>query len=273
MTAEAQKQGYIAYGIDYANNKDRPRCKKYISFDLRFIKEVERFRQWFYAKKADGRVVHVHLGPPCGTATRARDIRREGVDPKPLRSDEYPDGLQNLPPKDAEVFTTGCDYCIAGCGYKVFRWPVRGKNGGPKASQNALGVDLPTATLSGSWISPSMHNVVTADGKKQNVIVLPDPDMKHVNKGGDHSIRGGCIAQKCYNPDTPTRDRLQYPQLRVNGKLERISWDDATDIMAQVSEYVLEKFGVHAWGMKAYSYEFWIGGLALLVVDASLDSF
>ncbi|MDP6980719.1 MAG: arsenate reductase (azurin) large subunit [Myxococcota bacterium] len=169
-----------------------------------------------------------------------------------VREDAIP-----LPPKDAEVFTTGCDYCIAGCGYKVFRWPVKGPNGGTAASENALGVDFPAAAMSGSWVSPSMHNVVTANGKKQNVIVLPDPDMKHVNKNGDHSIRGGCIAQKCYNPDTPTRDRHQYPQLRVNGKLERVSWDDATDIMAQVSEYILEKFGVHAWGMKAYSYEFW----------------
>ena len=29
-----------------------------------------------------------------------------------------------LPPKNAEVITTACDYCIVACGYKVYRWPV-----------------------------------------------------------------------------------------------------------------------------------------------------
>ena len=105
------------------------------------------------------------------------------------RRDQVP-----LPPKDAAVFTTACDYCVAACGYKVYRWPA-GTQGGRAAGENALGVDFPVAPLSGSWISPNMHNVVTANGRKQNVIVLPDPDSKAVNIGGDHSIRG--IASSC----------------------------------------------------------------------------
>jgi hypothetical protein len=37
------------------------------------------------------RVVAVHLGPPCGTSSRARDIRRHsGPDPKPLRDGSCP---------------------------------------------------------------------------------------------------------------------------------------------------------------------------------------
>jgi len=48
-----------------------------------------------------------------------------------------------LPPKGAEVITTACDYCIVACGYKVYRWPVAGRKiGGPKAKQNAFGVDF-----------------------------------------------------------------------------------------------------------------------------------
>ena len=43
------------------------------------------------------RVVAVHLVPPCGTSSRARDIRRHsGPDPKPLRSKVRPDGLPSL---------------------------------------------------------------------------------------------------------------------------------------------------------------------------------
>eukprot|EP00973_Karenia_brevis_P006559 892588-Karenia_brevis.AAC.1 len=40
---------------------------------------------------------YVHFAPPCGTATRAREIRRaHGPDPKPLRSVDHPNGLPNL---------------------------------------------------------------------------------------------------------------------------------------------------------------------------------
>jgi len=161
-----------------------------------------------------------------------------------------------LPPKDADVFTTACDYCITGCGYKVYRWPV-GKNGGEKASSNALNKDYPTHALSGTWISPNQHNVVTANGKPHNIAVIADYETKVVNVGGDHSIRGGTIAKKCYNPDSPTSDRLLHPQIRINGKLQRLSWDDAIDIMADVSKYVIEKRGSSAWAMKMFSYNYW----------------
>jgi arsenite oxidase large subunit len=168
-----------------------------------------------------------------------------------------------LPPKNAEVFTTCCDYCIVACGYKVYRWPVGEEFGGPAASDNAIGLDFPRPPLGGGWVSPNQHNVVTVDGKKHNVVVIPDPDATVVNPGGSHSIRGGCIAQKCYNPDTLTRTRLKYPMLRVNGKLERVSWDDAMDLMARVSQHVIRKHGVHSWAMKQYSYEYYENTYAL----------
>ena len=48
-------------------------------------------------------VRHVHLGPSCGTFSRAREIpvprwkvEQGAPDPKPLRSEEYPLGLPNL---------------------------------------------------------------------------------------------------------------------------------------------------------------------------------
>jgi len=161
-----------------------------------------------------------------------------------------------LPPKNAEVFTTACDYCITGCGYKVFRWPV-GNDGDIDASSNAFGVDFPAPILSGAWASPNQHNIVSVDGKAHNVLVVADKDSTVVNVKGDHSIRGGTIAKKCYNPDSATRDRLQYPMLRVNGELQRISWDDAIDIMAELSQHVLDEYGRSAWAMKMYSYQYW----------------
>lgn len=167
-----------------------------------------------------------------------------------------PENRVPLPPPDAEVLTTACDYCIVACGYKAYRWPI-GSEGGPAAHENALGLDFPVGPMSGAWISPNQYNQITHNGKPHHVVVIADKDTKAVNLYGDHSIRGGTIAQKFYNPDKPTRERLQYPQLRVNGKLERISWDDAFDIMTNVSKHVTKKHGKDSWAMKMYSYQYW----------------
>ncbi len=161
-----------------------------------------------------------------------------------------------LPPPDADVITTVCDYCIVGCGYKVYRWPVRGgKNGGPKARQNAFGVDFPVPML-GPWIAPNQHNVVLHNGAPHNVVIIPDKSATKVNLTGDSSIRGGAIAKKCYNPQSPTRDRLTQPLMRIYGSLMAVPWSLALDVAAEVSKYVIERHGANAYGMKTFSYQY-----------------
>jgi arsenite oxidase large subunit len=166
-----------------------------------------------------------------------------------------------LPPPDAKVHTTACDYCIVGCGYKVYTWPL-GEEGGPAADQNAFGSSFPGSALT-PWVSPNQHNIVSVEGDPHNVVVVPDFDSLVVNKGGNHSIRGGTLALKCFNPDTPTRDRLLYPQIRINGELERVDWDTALEVMAAVSKHVLKEHGEAAWAMKTYSYEFFENTFAI----------
>ena len=160
-----------------------------------------------------------------------------------------------LPPPNAEVFTTACDYCIVGCGYKVYRWPI-GREGGPKANQNALRVDFPTGIMTGGWVSPNMHNIIMVNGRLHHVVVMPDKDSKVVNVGGNHSIRGGVLAKKLYNPNEPSQDRLRQPMMRVRGTLQEVSWDTAMGVMAGISKHVLDKHGEHAWAMKTYSYQY-----------------
>jgi arsenite oxidase large subunit len=167
-----------------------------------------------------------------------------------------------IPPKDAEVFTTACDYCVVACGYKVYRWPV-GQEGGTKAADNALGIDYPAPVMSGKWISPNQHNIVSVNGKPHHVAIIGDSDTQVVNVGGDHSIRGGTIAKKCYNPDSATADRLKYPMVRVNGELQRVSWDLALDLVADISRYVIDKHGEDAWAMKMFSYQYFENTFAL----------
>jgi len=161
-----------------------------------------------------------------------------------------------LPPPDADVISTACDYCIVACGYKVYRWPVAGgRKGGPKASENAFGADFPVDPL-GPWIAPNQHNIVLHKGQPHHVVIIPDKEAEFVNINGDSSIRGGGIAKKCYNPQTPTRDRLRQPLLRIYGTLMPVPWDFALDIAAEVGKHVIATHGANAYGMKTYSYQY-----------------
>jgi len=160
-----------------------------------------------------------------------------------------------IPPAHATVHPTACDYCIVGCGYKAYTWPV-GKDGGSKAGQNAFHQDFPIKSAEGNWVSPNMHNIVRKDGKAHHVVVVPDGETA-VNRKGNHSVRGGKIAQKPYNPKKPTADRLTTPMVRVNDALMPISWDDATSIVAELSRYAIDKDGANAFGMRYYSYQYW----------------
>ncbi len=160
-----------------------------------------------------------------------------------------------LPPTNAKVVTTACEYCPVACGYKAYIWPV-GEDGSPSANENALGIGFPAPVLSGRWPSPNMHTTVTIDGRLQNVLVMPDPDADVVNVGGNHSVRGGTLALKLYRPDGPTRDRLQRPLLRVNGTLQPIPWEAATDIVAQMIRHTVDEHGELAMGFKHFSYQY-----------------
>lgn len=69
------------------------------------------------------------------------------------------------------------------------------------------------------------------------------------SKFGEHQIRpclrGRSVRWKTYNPD-----RLKYPMLRVGkrgeGKFKKISWDEATTLIAQKLKYTIEKYGNEA---------------------------
>ena len=68
------------------------------ALQLKLLKE-------YLAAEADT-LVHAHFAPSCGTASRAREKRIPHLpldrQPRPLRSDDSPEGLPNLSPKDAE---------------------------------------------------------------------------------------------------------------------------------------------------------------------------
>ena len=166
-----------------------------------------------------------------------------------------PEDVSVLPPKHADVLTTCCDYCIVACGYKVYRWPVGTGDGGLKASENAFEIDFPSSALQ-DWVAPAQHNVVMHKGFPHNIVITPDKSTTVVNTNGDSSMRGGLIAQKCYNPKTPTRDRLTSPMIRIHGTLQPVTWDFAMDIAAAVAKHVIKEHGASAYSVKTYSYQY-----------------
>ncbi|MFT4605869.1 MAG: arsenite oxidase large subunit [Rhodothermales bacterium] len=61
------------------------------------------------------------------------------------------------------------------------------------------------------------------EAHQHNVVIIPDPEADVVNPTGGHSIRGGSLARKCYNPATPTGDRLKTPLMRIDGEVRPVS--------------------------------------------------
>lgn len=159
-----------------------------------------------------------------------------------------------IPPTDAQHYTTVCSYCIVGCGYNVYKWPL-GQEGGPKPNQNALNVDFSKQQpeRSGTWISPSMHNVITEqNGKRFNIVILPDRDCV-VNKG-NHSIRGGTHGDVLYASDRPTADRLTSPLIYRGGQQLLTTWDDALTLGSRIIKASLDKWGPDSIAMKFFDH-------------------
>ena len=143
-----------------------------------------------------------------------------------------------IPPANAKVHNVTCHYCIVGCGYKAYTWP-RNKQG--TATDNAFGIDLGEQQgADGTWIAPSMYNMVKQDGKDVHLAVVPDNEC--VVNSGLGSVRGARMAEN--RPSTVTgtqQQRLTDPMVWRNGVLQPTSWNDALDLVAQVTARVVSE--------------------------------
>ncbi len=141
-----------------------------------------------------------------------------------------------IPPSDAKVHNVTCHYCIVGCGYKAYTWP-RNKQG--TLTDNAFGIDLSQQQdADGTWVAPSMYNMVKQDGKDVHLAVVPDREC--VVNSGLVSIRGGRMAENRPSKVTGTQQqRLSDPIVWRNGVWQPTSWDDALDLVARVTARII----------------------------------
>ena len=149
--------------------------------------------------------------------------------------------IDRLPivPKDAKEFNVTCHYCIVGCGYKAYTWPIN-KQGGTAPDQNKFGVDLgkQQAAETAAWYAPSMYNIVQQNGEDVHIVIKPDQDC--VVNSGLGSVRGARMAEMSYSRARNTQlQRLTEPMVWRYGQMQPTSWDDALDLVARVTVAVI----------------------------------
>lgn len=159
-----------------------------------------------------------------------------------------------IPPKDAKVHNVTCHYCIVGCGYKAYSWPVNAQ-GATAAGRNAFNTDLaqqqPADTA--AWFSPSMYNIVKQNGQDVNIVIKPDTDC--VVNSGLGSVRGARMAELSYSETTGTQQqRLTEPQVWRYSGLHPTSWNDALDLVAEVTRRVIEEQGEDGLFVSAFDH-------------------
>jgi arsenite oxidase large subunit len=164
--------------------------------------------------------------------------------------------IDRLPiiPADAKKQNAVCHYCIVGCGYHAYTWPVN-KQGGTAPSENAFNTDLskqqPAETA--AWYSPSMYNIVKQDGQDVHIVIKPDKGC--VVNSGLGSIRGARMAEMSYSQARQTQQqRLTDPMVWRYGSMVPTSWDDALDLVAQVTATVIKQKGEDALFVSAFDH-------------------
>ncbi len=157
-----------------------------------------------------------------------------------------------LPPKNAQKFQTVCQFCIVGCGYKVYKWPM-GQDGGTSPEDNAFGVDFTEQQPAfGVWVPPLAHTVITQSDGKHNIAILPDDEC--LVNSGMASVRGAGLAASLYRPDGPTKARLASPAIRAGKAFDAVNWDEATDLGARIIKAVIDRWGPNSVGMKFFDH-------------------
>ncbi|EKF61500.1 arsenite oxidase large subunit [Agrobacterium albertimagni AOL15] len=164
--------------------------------------------------------------------------------------------IDRLPiiPADAKKHNVTCHFCIVGCGYHAYTWPIN-KQGGTDPQNNVFGVDLSEQQQAetDAWYSPSMYNVVKQDGRDVHVVIKPDHDC--VVNSGLGSVRGARMAETSFSEARNTQQqRLTDPLVWRYGQMQPTSWDDALDLVARVTAKIIKEKGEDALIVSAFDH-------------------
>eukprot|EP00971_Amphidinium_carterae_P255041 5063137-Amphidinium_carterae.2 len=91
LSSAVEQNGFVVVPFDYHANKHRLRRACHAA-DL--LSSHGQSIAW--EAITDVNTFYVHLAPPCGTASRARETPQGASAPRPLRSASYPQGVPGL---------------------------------------------------------------------------------------------------------------------------------------------------------------------------------
>jgi arsenite oxidase large subunit len=163
-------------------------------------------------------------------------------------------GRLPIPPADATVHNVVCHFCIVGCGYKAYSWPVN-RQGGTAPGDNAFGADLSVQqpAESATWVAPSMYNVVKQAGHDVHLVIHPDHEC--VVNSGLGSVRGARLGELSYSETTGSQmQRLTDPLVWRYSGMHPTSWDDAVGLVAEVTRRVIEEQGEDGLIVSAFDH-------------------
>ena len=99
LSATVAALGFDVMAVDHTHNRHQTRVKM---FNL----DLSREHSWVVLRHIarECRIIAVHIAPPCGTCSRAREIKLSSSwhGPQPLRNEVYPYGVPWMSAKDAE---------------------------------------------------------------------------------------------------------------------------------------------------------------------------
>ena len=145
-----------------------------------------------------------------------------------------------FPPNDSETtsFTTACNYCVVGCGYRAYVWDA------------ARGSQVPSERV--PHMSSSWTGNVSLHGTEQVAAVVPDLACP-VNRG-NYSVRGGTLGRTLTSPisedhsaaalaPAATRERLTTPMIRLSaGGWAAMDWDETLELMSRLIQNATDGF-------------------------------
>ncbi|GHB29946.1 arsenite oxidase large subunit [Pseudovibrio japonicus] len=157
-------------------------------------------------------------------------------------------------PAGAKRHNVTCQFCIVGCGYNAYTWPIN-EQGGTSRDENIFQLDLteqqPADT--DAWYAPSMYNVVKQNGHDVHMVIKPDYEC--VVNSGLASARGGRMAEMSYSEARSTQQqRLTDPMVWRQGMKVPTSWEDALDLVAKVTVAVIKEQGEDGLFVSAFDH-------------------
>ena len=105
LTKTFIKEGVAAMGVDNKRNRHQLQGPA-LTLDLTEPGDRDLLWEWL----ENSNIAFIHMAPPCGTASRAREKplpkgKGKGKAPRPLRSEQMPWGLED---RDQHVLMKGC---------------------------------------------------------------------------------------------------------------------------------------------------------------------